>query len=406
MTNRLYYTEPYRIEFDATVVAVDSVDGRPHVLLDQTAFYPASGGQPFDTGTLGGAAVTDVLDREDGTIAHVITGSLSVGEVVSGAIDWARRFDHMQQHTGQHVLSAAFDRLFGMRTESFHMGMASATIDLAREVTAAEVAKAEDEANRIVWQDRPVAIRFATADEAAKMPLRKESARTGPLRLIDVEDFDLSACGGTHVSRTGGIGVIAVGGWERFRGGSRIEFLCGGRALGRFRHWRDALGATQKVLSVAPEEMAAAVERMQGDSKAQQRTLRGFQEKLASYEAQALLEKAALSGSQRVVIEALDGWDAHGLKAIAVAAAAANQDAVVALFSTTSPALVVIARGSAATTDAGALLKSLVAQFGGKGGGKPDLAQGGGLTGPSEQLTEATRALLRESSGPERRPGT
>ncbi len=394
MTNRLYYTEPYRTEFDATVVAVDTVDGRTHVTLDQTVFYPTSGGQPFDTGTLGGAAVSDVIDREDGTIAHVTSGSMKVGDVVQGAIDWARRFDHMQQHTGQHVLSAAFDRLFGVRTESFHMGTLSATIDLAREVTASEVAKAEDEANRVVWEDRPVAIRFATAEEAAKMPLRKESIRTGPLRLIDVDDFDLSACGGTHVSRTGAIGVIAIGGCEKFRGGSRVEFLCGGRALNRFRLWRDSLAATQKFLSVAPEEMAAAVERMQGDSKAQQRTLRGFQEKLAIHEAHTLLEKAVPSGDQVVVVEALEGWDAQGLKAIAVAAAAERPNAVVALFTMTTPALVVIARGADATPDAGAVLKALVAKFGGKGGGKPDLAQGGGLTGSSAQLMESARALL------------
>ncbi|MFA5911224.1 MAG: DHHA1 domain-containing protein [Vicinamibacterales bacterium] len=394
MTNRLYYTEPCRTEFDATVVAVDTVAGRTHVTLDQTVFYPTSGGQPFDTGTLGGAAVSDVIEREDGTIAHVTSGSLTVGDVVQGAIDWARRFDHMQQHSGQHVLSAAFDRLFGVRTESFHMGTLSATIDLAREVTASEVAKAEDEANRVVWEDRPVAIRFATAEEAAKMPLRKESIRTGPLRLIDVDGFDLSACGGTHVSRTGAIGVIAIGGCEKFRGGSRVEFLCGGRALNRFRLWRDSLAATQKFLSVAPEEMAAAVERMQGDSKAQQRTLRGFQEKLATHEAHTLLEKAVPSGDHVVVIEALEGWDAQGLKAIAVAAAAEKTDAVVALFTTTAPALVVIARGASATVDAGAVLKGLVAKFGGKGGGKPDLAQGGGLMGSSAEVTEFARALL------------
>lgn len=394
MTNRIYYTDPYLAEFDATVVAVDTVDGRTHVTLDRTAFYPTSGGQPFDTGTLGGAAVSDVIDREDGTIAHVTSGSIKVGEVVRGAIDWARRFDHMQQHTGQHVLSAAFDRLFGARTESFHMGTLSATIDLAREVTASEVARAEDEANRVVWQDRPVTIRFATAEEAARMPLRKESIRTGPLRLIDVDGFDLSACGGTHVSRTGAIGVIAIGGWEKFRGGSRVEFLCGGRALNRFRLWRDSLAATQKFLSVAPEEMAGAVERMQGEGKALQRTLRGFQERLATHEAHTLLKKAVASGDHVVVVEALAGWDAQGLKSIAVAAAAQKPNAVVALVTATTPALVVIARGAAATVDAGVVLRGLVGKYGGKGGGKPDLAQGGGLTATAAELIAGVRSLL------------
>jgi alanyl-tRNA synthetase len=388
MTQRLYYTEPSRSTFDATVVAVEAVEGRQQVVLDQTAFYPSSGGQPFDTGTLGGAAVTDVIDREDGTIAHVVSGMLKPGEVVSGEIDWARRFDHMQQHTGQHVLSAAFDRLFTVRTESFHMGQLSATIDLAREVTATEVARAEAEANRVVWEDRPVTVRFASAEEAAAMGMRKESARTGTLRLIDVQDFDLSACGGTHVARTGAIGIIAIGGWEKLRGGSRVEFRCGGRALERFRLWRDSLAAMQKHLSVPPAEMAAAIARMQDEAKAQQRVVRSFQERLAAHEAQALLAQGP------IVIAAPEGWDAQGLKAMAVAATSARADAVVVLFTAATPAQVVIARGAGSSVDAGALLKQLAAQFGGKGGGKPDLAQGGGLQASPEALVAAASALV------------
>jgi alanyl-tRNA synthetase len=393
MTHRLYYSEPYRRTFDATVVAVDTVDGKLHAILDHTAFYPTSGGQPFDTGTLGGAAVSDVIDRDDGAIAHVVTGAFKAGDVVTGEIDWARRFDHMQQHTGQHVLSAAFDRLFGVRTESFHMGQLSSTIDLGREVSAAEIARAEDDANRVVWEDRPVTIRFATAEEAAAMPLRKESGRTGSLRLIEVQDYDLSACGGTHVERTGAIGIIAIGGWEKFKGGSRVEFLCGHRALQRFRLWRDSLSALQKHLSVPPVEMAASLERMQDDAKALQRTIRGFQEKLASHEASNLLAKGA-----PVIVEALDGWDAQGLKAIAAAATAAQPHAVVVLFTTATPALVVAARGANAGVDAGAVLKQLTAKFGGKGGGKPDLAQGGGLNATTAELIVAARKIVGAGS--------
>ena len=394
MTQRLYYTEPYRTSFDGTVVSVEPADGRWHVVLDQTAFYPTSGGQPFDIGTLGGAAVTEVIEREDGTIAHVVSGTMKGGEVVSGAIDWARRFDHMQQHTGQHVLSAAFDRLFGVRTESFHMGAAASSIDLARGVSATELAQAENEANRIVWEDRMVHIRFASAEEAAALPLRKESLRTGPLRLIDIENFDLSACGGTHVARTGAIGIIAIGGAEKFRGGSRVEFLCGGRALDRFRLWRDALAATQLHLSVAPDEMAAAIERMQADAKAQQKIQRGMQDQLAAHEAQGLIAKGTRAGARLVIVEAIEGWDAQGLKAMAVAAAGIDPAAAIALFTTTAPALAVIAKGANGGIDAGAVLKELVAKFGGKGGGKPDLAQGGGLSGTSAELIASARALL------------
>ena len=388
MTQRIYYSEPYRRTFDAKVLSVDTVAGHSHVTLDQTAFYPTSGGQPYDTGTIGSAAVTDVIDREDGTIAHVVSGSLNVGEVVSGEIDWARRFDHMQQHTGQHVLSAAFDRLAGVRTESFHMGQLSSTIDLAREVSESEIAKAEDDANRIVWEDRPVAVRFATAEEAAAMGMRKESVRTGTLRLIEVQEYDLSACGGTHVERTGAIGVIAIGSAEKFKGGSRVEFLCGGRALQRFRVWKGALSAMQKHLSVPPIEMLASIERMQEDAKAAQRNVRRFQEQLAVHEAHALLAKGS------PVVAAIEGWDAQGIKAIAAAITAADPHVVVVLFTTATPAQVVIARGSKSTVDAGAVLKQLAARYGGKGGGKADLAQGGGLAGSAEDLTSFAKTLL------------
>ena len=226
------------------------------------------------------------------------------------------------------------------------------------------------------------------------MPLRKESLRTGPLRLIDVDNFDLSACGGTHVARTGAIGIIAIGGAEKFRGGSRVEFLCGGRALERFRLWRDAMAATRRHLSVAPEEMAAAIERMQADAKAQQKIVRGMQEKLATQEAQGLIAKGKRAGDRLVIAEAIEGWDAQGLKAMAVAAAALDPAAAIALFTTTTPALVVIAKGPNGGIDAGAVLKGLVAKFGGKGGGKPDLAQGGGLSAPTAELIAKARAML------------
>ncbi len=264
--------------FDARVVACDprpAAGDSPAgyaVELDATAFYPTSGGQPFDTGTLGGARVLDVVD-DDERIVHVLDAALTPGDAVSGAIDWPRRFEHMQQHTGQHVLSAAFERVCANRTESFHLGSESCSIDLAREVSARDVAAVVDEANRIVWEDRPVVVRFVTAEEAAALPLRKEPARAGTLRLIDVEDYDLSACGGTHVARTGGIGIIVVSGWEKFRGGSRVQFLCGVRVQRRFDLWRDALAATMKHLSVAPDELAAGVERLQGEGKTLQRAL-------------------------------------------------------------------------------------------------------------------------------------
>ncbi len=399
MTNRLYYDDSYRVAFDAAVVSCDRRDERFEVVLDQTAFYPTSGGQPFDIGTLGDAIVQDVIDRDDGTIAHIVDRQVAVGTTVQGAIDWRRRFDHMQQHTGQHVLSAAFDRLFAVRTESFHLGVASATIDLGREVTAQQIAAATEESNRIVCEDRPVIVRFASAEEARAMPLRKESRRTGPLRLVEVEDFDLSACGGTHVGRTGAIGLIAVASWEKFRGGTRVEFLCGSRALARFEAWRDTLAATTQRLSVAPADLAAAIEKLQLESKALQKTVRAQQEQLAGYEAHALVARAERAGDRLLVVDALEGWDAAGLKALATSATAIAPSVAVALFSRADPPVVVIAAGRDAQVDAAAVLKTLAARFGGKGGGKRELAQGGGFGAPLEQLLEAARAeLLRAES--------
>jgi alanyl-tRNA synthetase len=397
-TERLYYTDAYLTAFDARVVRCtprSSSDAGEvfAVELDRTAFYPTSGGQPFDVGTLTGAFVLDVVDEDDGRITHVTDTPLAEGAVVHGVVDWRRRFEHMQQHTGQHVLSAAFDRLLSNRTESFHLGAESSSIDLARDVTASEVGAAVDEANRIIWEDHPVQVRFVTADEAARLPLRKEPARGGTLRLIDIDGFDLSACGGTHVARTGGIGIITVPGWEKFRGGSRVQFLCGVRVRRRYDVWRDAFAATQKFLSVAPEELAPAVERLQSESKSLQRTLRALQEKLAVHEATALVARGTRFGDRLAVVEAVPDLDASGLKAMA-AAAAATPGAAVVLFSASSPALAVIACHPGAGVDANATLKALTAKFGGKGGGKPDLAQGGGLTGSSNELISAARLLL------------
>ena len=263
MTHRLYYTDPMLRTFDATVVACDARDGRFHVVLDRTAFYPTSGGQPFDTGRLGAAQIGDVVDRADGEIAHVASAPLAIGGRISGEIDWPRRVDHMQQHTGQHMLSAAFDRLFGVRTVSFHLGQDGSTIDLAREVTPAEIGDAEALASRVVWEDRDVTVRFATAEDAARLPLRKEPVRSGELRLVDVSDFDLSACGGTHVPRTGMVGVVAVSGWERFKGGSRVSFVCGRRALRNHGRLRDLAAASARLLSAAEADVPAGLERLQ-----------------------------------------------------------------------------------------------------------------------------------------------
>jgi alanyl-tRNA synthetase len=389
MADRIYYSDAYTTEFDAIVTHVDRSGDRTLVRLDRTAFYPTSGGQPFDIGTLGSARVIDVIDEDGGDVLHVVDGDLTEGARVTGRVDWPRRFDHMQQHTGQHVLSAAFDRLFGARTESFHLGADHATIDLARDLSPDQVAGAEDDANRVVWEDHPVTVRFADAAEAAAMPLRKESLRAGTLRLVDVDGYDLSACGGTHVARTGAIGVIAVTGWERFKGGLRVGFVCGGRALRAHRRLRDSAAASIRLLSVLPEELPGAIERLQAEAREAKRTIRNLQAQLAGHAAEALVRDA---DDQRV-IAALSGWDQAGLKAIA-AAVAARDGYVAALVGAETPSAIVLARHPGAATDCANVLKQVIARFGGKGGGRPDLAQGGGLQGDPEVIVDYLRELL------------
>ncbi len=384
MTERLYYHDSFLTEFDAEVTAVRDRDGRAGVVLDRTAFYPTSGGQPFDVGTLGAARVVDVVDEDDGSVVHVIDGEAPAGRV-AGRVEWDRRFEHMQQHTGQHVLSAAFDRDCGVRTVSFHLGASASTIDLAREVTASEIARVEDLANRVVWEDRPVSVRFVDAADAGALGLRKEPARTGQLRIVQVADFDVSACGGTHVARTGAIGMIAISSWERFKGGSRVEFRCGSRALRAHRDLRDTVAAALKLVSVAPHELPQGIERLQADNKEMARRARDLEGRLATYEADALAAAAVEHQGVRTVVRALPGLEMIGLKTIAQGIAGRAGHMAV-LVSEAPPHAVVVARAADVALDAAALLRALTARFGGKGGGRPELAQGGGLSGPIEDL--------------------
>src|SRR6185369_12668149 len=237
-TERLYYSDSHLIEFEAKVIDVtERVSGWAAVILDQTAFYPTGGGQPSDTGTLNSQRVVECIDDGERGVLHVVQGvTPSRGSVVKGRIDWARRLDHIQQHTGQHILSQSFEKLFNARTKSFRVLDQSSEIDLEiNNPTTELIERAVELANNVIWEDRSITIRNVTADEAANLPLRKEPARSGDLRLIEIEGFDLSPCGGTHAYRTGEVGMIAVRSWERAKGLTRIEFVAGTRALADYR---------------------------------------------------------------------------------------------------------------------------------------------------------------------------
>jgi alanyl-tRNA synthetase len=387
---RLYYTESFLDGFSARVVRCEPDADRARVVLDQTAFYPTSGGQPHDLGTLGDAVVLDVIDEGD-EIVHVLDRPLEVGADVEGLIDWPRRFDHMQQHTGQHILSAAFEQTCGVRTESFHLGTTTCTIDLAREVTPADIAAAERAACDVVFADRAVTVRFVSEQEAAALPLRKESLRTGTLRLVEIDRTDLSACGGTHVTRTGMVGLIAVSGWERFKGASRITFVCGRRALDSHERLRDTVTGLIRQLTVAPNELGAAVERLQQEGRTMQKSIKALQQDLARHISATLVAQAEPVGRFRRVLVEQPGWDAAALKVLA-SALVTHPGIVAVVTGDGTPAPLVVARSADVVFDAGAWLKSAAAALGGRGGGRPELAQG--AAGTANQVLEHARLTV------------
>jgi alanyl-tRNA synthetase len=376
VTERLYYSDSHLIEFDARVVDVtDRVSGWTAIVLDRTAFYPTGGGQPSDTGTLNGARVVECIDDGDNGVLHVVQGMTpSRGALVQGRIDWSRRLDHMQQHTGQHILSQAFINLFNAPTRSFRVLETSCEIDVdLNNPTTEIIERAVELANNVVWEDRAITIRNVTSDEAAELPLRKEPARDGDLRLIEIDGFDLTPCGGTHAYRTGEVGMIAVRSWERAKGLTRIEFVAGTRALADYRKANRSAREVAALFSTGRDDAPQVAAQMVEEHKELNRRIRVLEELAAEVEAAKLL-----AGTNGVVSQIFDGRDAESLKKLALALIA--NPGVVALLASRehSTARLVFARSSDANGDMSALMREACAMLDGRGGGKPELAQGGG----------------------------
>jgi alanyl-tRNA synthetase len=376
MTERLYYADSYCTRFSARMIERLVWEGRPAVVLDRTAFYPTSGGQPSDRGTLGGVAVLDVVVREeDGAIVHVLEHALREAEV-EGLLDWPGRFDHMQQHTGQHVLSAAFERMLDADTVGFHLGTELSTIDLnVAHLEPAAVLPVEELANRVVWENRPVDVRFVSPDELATLPLRRPPVVEGPVRIVEIADLDVNPCGGTHVARTGEIGLIKIVRLDHRGGETRVEFLCGGRALRDYRAKNGVVNQLTTMLTVGHWELDQAVERLQAEAKQLRHDLRAARKRLLSAEASELREVAAVHGPYRVVGRVWERRDPGELRALAQELM--QRPGVVALLvSVGERTHLCFARAEGVELDVAALLRDACAQLGGKGGGRPHLAQG------------------------------
>lgn len=370
MTERLYYTDSYLAEFRARVVGTDA-DGL-RVCLDRTAFYPSSGGQPNDTGTLAGVAVVDVIDEGE-RIIHVTAAPMTAGEV-EGRIDWRRRFDHMQQHSGQHLLSAVLTDLFGSPTVSFHLGAESSTIDVAASsLEPKQILAAEERANELVAENLPIAVSFEEA--AAVKDLRKESDREGTLRIVSIEGYDRSACGGTHVHATGEIGPVLLRGIERIRGNVRIEFLCGMRAVRRARSDFDALSRIARTFSAAVDDTPSLVASQFEAFQAADKTRRKLAGELARFRGRELYENTSPGpdGSWRATHRTGSAIDDE-VRALAQGFTA--QPGAVFLAVADDPPSVLLAASSDAGVHAGNVLKTALTKLGGRGGGNAQMAQG------------------------------
>jgi alanyl-tRNA synthetase len=386
MTQRLYYHDSFLYDFEAEVREIP--DGpRPAVILDRTAFYPTSGGQVFDTGTISTDTnehlkVTEVVEAEGGRVIHYLEApskEIRPGTKVHGQIDPVRRRDHMQQHTGQHVLSAAFVRLYSVPTVSFHMGNDYCSIDLdTPTLTKDQVEQAERLANEIILENRPVQIRFVTRDEAGELGLRKiPPAERDELRLIDIHEFDLNACGGTHVNQTGQIGCILLRKTEKVRQGWRVEFVAGQRAVATARRDFSALTEAGATFSAhiydVPQQIRKSLEEIRTLRKQREQSL----EELAEVQAIALLAETRPTEGRKLVTRSFSDREMNFLKLLAQKLTRLDTNVVALLGSTSPQPSLVFAQSPGLPDDMGSLMKATAASLGGRGGGSKDMAQGG-----------------------------
>ena len=384
----------------------ERVSGWTAVVLDRTAFYPTGGGQPSDTGTLNGSRVVECIDDGDRGVLHIIQGFAPARDaVVAGRVDWARRLDHMQQHTGQHILSQAFSELFNAPTKSFRVLETVCEIDIELDNPTTEVIeRAVELANNVVWEDRTITIHNVSAEQAAEMPLRKEPARAGELRLIEIEGFDLTPCGGTHAYRTGEVGMIAMRSWERAKGLTRIEFVAGMRALADYRKANRSARDVAALLSTGRDDAPQHASLLVEENKELHRQVRQLEEMAAGVEAERLLASTPIlpNGTRVVthVFEARAGLparDAESLKKVAHALVAHPHTVALLASRDKDMARLVFARSADAPGDMNLLMREACGLLDGRGGGKPEMAQGGGKS--VDKLEEALSRAAESLSG-------
>ena len=403
MTQRLYYDDAYRTEFEARVVSVETATGSAasasagqwSVVLDRTAFYPTGGGQSCDRGQLGGLSVVDVLDAGD-QVVHRVQGAHppEVGESVRCRIDAVRRHHHRQQHTGQHVLSRVVEDLLGLPTVSARLGETDNTLDVPTDALDEETLdRVEDAVHRVLWEARAVRVHFVSVAEAAAWGVRQKKERSGPVRVIEVEGLDRCACGGTHVANTAEVGMLAILGCERVRGGLRVHFLCGDRALRWRREHARELDRVARCLTTAPAQVVPTVERMMADAKEAQKRLATLTSELVSIRSRDWTAQARpLRDGTRLLLRRLQA-DEVAAAATVLRALTRDPSLLVALIAEEEgKGQILIGKGGAVPVDCEGLLRDVLEELGGRGGGRADQARGGF---PAGRATEVEGRLLR-----------
>ena len=407
MTQRLYFTDQRLTEFCADIVDRLTWEGHPAVILDRTAFYPESGGQPSDRGEIDGVDILDVIAAEGGGILHVLADEVP-GTRVRGVVEWGRRFDHMQQHTGQHILSAAFEQLMDADTVGFHLGTDSSTIDIAvPRLAAVAVARVEALANRVIWENRMTTARFVGEDELPSLSLRRAPAVDGPVRIVAVlgsasepeVGFDVNPCGGTHVAATGEIGLLKVVRLEYRGEETRVEFLCGGRALRDYTTKHEILSGLAGHLTVGYWELEGAVGRVEDEAKRLRRDLREAESRLIVYEAQELARSGSPWGPFWLVRGVLEGRALADLRSLAQKLAE-RPGSVALLAMTGERSQLCFARSADVEVDVAAMLRRACERLDGKGGGHSHLAQGSARVADVATI-EAVLAELASSFVPD-----
>lgn len=402
MTSKLFWNDSHLTRFSAKVEDVFTENGKAAVVLKQTALYPEGGGQPSDKGWIKSLPVVDVQTDADGRIVHWLEGvaEIVVGEDVACEVDWSHRREMMQQHTGQHIISQAFFQLYGAETKGFRINDRVTEIDLTLELQPEQIEqaiiRAEDLANNIIFDNREIRIHEVTPEQAASLPLRKESFITDCIRVIEIDDFDWSPCGGTHAKRTGEVGLIAVRAWERAKKMTRLHFVCGSRVSRDYRLANKSAEAVALKLSVGREEAEASVVRLIEDNKRLSRRVRELSELAARVEAADLLASTSVVNDLRVVDKVFTDRDFEEAKLIAHRLV--DGDGVIALLAVREAEMVrlVFARSANVAADMNALMKVACEKLGGRGGGKPDFAQGGGAK--LEELDSAMKAIEHQLS--------